>query len=85
MYIIECCDGSLFAEITTNVSAVILRHNSPVGHSYTAPKKKRPVRVILSWKFFKKKDALAKRDNFRKMNRRKKLFYISRVLLSRLG
>jgi putative endonuclease len=85
MYIVECCDGSLFAGITTDIRMIILKHNSSVGHSYAAPKKKRPVRLILSWKFSKRGDALAKRNKFRKMKRAKKLFYISEVLLSRLG
>ena len=80
----RCRDNSLFADITKDVAKTVIDHNQKLGPAYTRSRKRRPVAVIISWKFDSKREAIAARNKFRKMKRDKKIKYISETLLDRL-
>jgi putative endonuclease len=44
LYLIECCDGSLYAGISTNVDARYIKHSQGKGARYTRAKP--PVRLV---------------------------------------
>ena len=46
VYLVRCCDGSIYTGITDNVGARIQKHNEGKGAKYTA--QRRPVVLIYS-------------------------------------
>ena len=44
VYIVECCDGTLYTGISSNVDKRIREHNSGIGSKYTRGRK--PVKLL---------------------------------------
>ena len=82
MYVVSCCDKSLYCGITTDIERRLKQHNGVLkgGAKYT--RSRRP--VLLVWKeiCISRSDALKKEIKFKKLNKHKKLIYIRKNLIS---
>jgi putative endonuclease len=76
VYIVECCDKSLYCGYTSNLVARIEEHNTGKnGAKYT--KNRRPVKLIYSEKLETKSQAMKREIQIKKLNRLQKLNLIS--------
>ena len=81
VYVAECCDGSLYCGISKDVLARISKHNAGRGAKYTASRL--PIKLLsFSPVSAHRSDALRVEHKFKKLNRKKKLFYIELGLSS---
>lgn len=75
IYVVECCDGSLYCGISKDVTARVQKHNSGSGAKYT--RSRRPVKLIASAAVSEKKSpALKAEHRFKKLHKSKKWVYI---------
>jgi putative endonuclease len=58
LYIVECCDGSLYTGITTDIDKRLKRHNEGKASRYT--RSKRPVKLVYKKRF--KSESLARKN-----------------------
>lgn len=75
VYIVECCDGSLYTGATPNVEQRLLTHNSGKGAKYT--RARLPVSLKYQDCFEEKSVALKAERQIKKMSRAEKLHLIS--------
>ena len=70
VYIVECCDGSLYTGWTTDVAKRIEAHNSGKGAKYT--RSRRPVKLVHYEEFATKEEALHREAQIKKLAPEKK-------------
>jgi putative endonuclease len=51
LYVLDCADGTTYTGITTDPHRRVKQHNAGRGARYTAPVKRRPVRLLGVWRF----------------------------------
>lgn len=71
MYVIECCDGSLYTGVTLDIERRIKQHNNGKGAAYTAAR--RPVVLRGVWRYVDRSSALRAESAFKKKPREQKL------------
>ena len=71
LYIIQCCDESLYTGITTNIPRRINEHNSKKGAFYT--KNKIPVTLVYQEAMASQSDARKREAEIKKLTRNQKL------------
>lgn len=78
VYILECCDGSLYTGITTDVIKRLDEHNtSNKGAKYT--KAKRPVKLVYEEDSSDRSSASKREYAIKKLTRAKKLQLINKL------
>ena len=75
VYIVECCDGSLYTRWTTDVDKRVEAHNSGKGAKYT--RSRRPVKLVYTEELPTKEDALSREAAIKKLTPVKKRQLIS--------
>ena len=75
VYIVECCDGSLYTGWTTDVDKRVEAHNSGKGAKYT--RSRRPVKLVYTEELPTKEDALSREAAIKKLTPVKKRQLIS--------
>ena len=71
LYVVRCCDQSLYAGITTDIKRRIQEHNaSPKGARYT--RSRRPVELVISWTYNDRSHASQAEYAFKKLSTKKK-------------
>ena len=77
LYILKCSDKTLYTGITTDLERRIEEHNSnKLGAKYTSAR--RPVELIVSWKFKNRSLASKEEARIKKLNRTEKLMMIKK-------
>lgn len=71
VYILRCCDGTLYTGWTTNLEKRISTHNAKKGAKYT--KRRTPVKLAYFETFENKSDALKREAQIKKLKRSEKL------------
>ena len=72
VYILECCDGSLYTGITTDIPKRLDEHNNSLkGAKYT--KARRPVKLLYSETSINRSTASKREYEIKKLSRLKKL------------
>jgi putative endonuclease len=69
-YVVRCCDHSLYAGVTTDLNAQLVRDNAGTGSKYT--RLKRPVRLTYWERTATKKAALRREAVFKKFDKGQK-------------
>ncbi len=78
VYILECCDGSLYTGITTDVAKRLEEHNSSEkGAKYT--KARRPVKLLYEESASDRSSASKREYAIKKLTRLKKLQLINKI------
>lgn len=76
VYILRCCDDSLYTGYTTNIDKRLEEHNlGKKAAKYT--RSRRPVKLIYSETFKKKESAMKREAEIKKLSRKEKLELIS--------
>ena len=76
LYILECCDKTLYTGITVNLERRVQEHNSSnLGAKYT--RARRPVRLVYSKKFRNRSTASRAESKVKKLTRGEKLELIN--------
>jgi putative endonuclease len=70
VYIVRCCDGSLYVGHTTNLESRERRHNEGFGSKYTAAR--RPVRVVYAEEHDSSQNAIARERQLKRWSALKK-------------
>lgn len=70
VYIVRCCDGTLYTGITTNLNRRIKDHNQGKGSKYTASR--RPVNMVYSEPHPTRSSALKREAQIKGWTRHKK-------------
>lgn len=72
VYMVECCDGTLYTGVTTDLKRRVAEHNgSPRGARYT--RTRRPVKLIASWAVANRSAALREEVRIKRLTRAQKL------------
>ena len=72
LYVVRCCDGTLYTGVTTDLNRRVNEHNtSKRGAKYT--KTRRPVNLIWSNKYNNRSEAQSAEYSFKKLSRKQKL------------
>lgn len=72
VYVLRCCDDSLYVGVTTDRERRLHEHNHTArGARYT--RARRPVQLVRSWPFEGRSEAQQAEAAFRKLSRRQKL------------
>jgi putative endonuclease len=71
LYIIQCCDGSLYTGITTDISRRLGEHNAKKGAFYT--QNKTPVTLVYQEAMASQSDARKRESEIKKLTRNQKL------------
>ncbi len=72
LYVVRCCDGTLYTGVTTDLNRRVNEHNtSKRGAKYT--KTRRPVNLIWSKEYNNRSEAQSAEYNFKKLSRKQKL------------
>lgn len=71
VYIVQCCDGTLYTGWTTDVVARVTAHNEGSGAKYT--KGRGPVTLLYTEVFEHKSDALRREMAIKRLSRAEKL------------
>ncbi len=71
MYVLRCCDGSLYTGYTTDVEARVAAHNAGKGAKYT--KARRPVMLEACAAFATKHEAMSAEARFKRLKREQKI------------
>lgn len=72
IYVVRCADGSLYAGISTDVSARVAKHNAGRGAKYTKARSRRPVALVASWGPTDRSAALSTEAAIKKLSKRHK-------------
>ena len=81
LYVVECCDGSLYCGITKDVTERVIAHNRGKGAKYT--RARRPVRLLQCVEVSGGKGAALRLEYvFKKLQRKKKMEVLLRGLES---
>ncbi len=76
VYIVECCDKSLYTGITTDVERRVKEHNgSKKGAKYT--RTRRPVRLVKHWEFENRRQAIKEEIRIKKLKKSDKIKLIT--------
>lgn len=76
VYMVECCDGTLYTGITTDVARRIEEHNtSPLGAKYT--KARRPVKLVYSHEYMDRAEASREEARIKTLSRDEKIGMIA--------
>ena len=70
IYIVQCCDGTLYTGYTNNLEKRIKAHNESKGAKYT--RGRNPVELMYFEEFESKNDALKREVQIKKLPRPKK-------------
>jgi len=70
VYIVQCCDDSLYTGITTNIEARISQHNRGKGAKYT--RSRCPVTLVYTEKSESRSTALQREIQIKKMTSQQK-------------
>lgn len=70
VYVVECCDGSLYTGYTTDVDRRIREHNDGTGAKYT--RGRRPVDLVHVERFEGKSAAMSREYEVKQLTRRQK-------------
>jgi len=73
VYIIRCCDGSLYTGITNNLVKRIDIHNSDNTRGSRYVRSRRPATLVFSQRVKTRSDALKQEAAIKKLSRNKKL------------
>lgn len=76
VYIVECCDGTLYTGITTDVNKRILTHNKGKGAKYT--RIRIPVVLRASFELGDRSKASKEEYRIKQLTRQEKLILISK-------
>ena len=71
VYIVECCDSTLYTGVATDVEARVAEHNSDLGAKYTRPR--RPVKLVYFEEAKNRSEACKREYQIKKFSRAKKL------------
>lgn len=71
VYIIECSDNTLYTGITNDLDNRIKTHNSGKGAKYAMGR--RPVKLLTTWSFNSKSQALKEEYRIKKLSKENKL------------
>ena len=71
MYIVRCCDNSLYTGWTNHLKERIAAHNAGKGAKYT--KSRRPVELVYFEKFETKEEAMSREFRVKRLTRGQKL------------
>ena len=78
VYIVKCCDKTLYTGITVNLDKRINEHNiSKLGAKYT--KSRRPVKLVFSKKFRNRKTASKEEFRIKSLSRKQKEEMIKKI------
>lgn len=80
VYMVKCCDESLYTGITTNIDRRIDEHNGVTGNDKTSAKytrARRPVELVYSESYASRSTASKRESEIKKMTRAKKIALIS--------
>ena len=80
VYILECCDGSLYTGVTNNIEKRVNTHNSGKGAKYT--RARRPVALRYYETAENKSNALKREIAIKKLTRQQKMLLISSKIMS---
>ena len=80
VYILECCDKSLYTGYTNHLEKRIKAHNEGKGAKYT--KGRRPVSLVYFESFQTKSEALIREYAIKQFSRKKKLELIKSSILN---
>lgn len=75
VYVLLCCDGTLYTGATNNLQRRIIAHNVGKGAKYTASR--RPVILLWNTNCDGKSPALKLEARIKKMSKKQKLEFIS--------
>lgn len=75
IYIVECCDGTLYTGYTTDLEKRIKTHNEKKGAKYT--RGRTPVSLKYYEEFDNKVDAMKRESKIKEMHKDKKLRLIN--------
>jgi len=81
-YMVRCADGSLYTDVTEDISATMLTINAGHGPVYT--RTRYPVFLVHHEEFMNETDAERRADLIRKMNKRRKEVFISDIMVGSL-
>jgi len=71
LYVVQCCDGTLYTGVTTNLSRRVDEHNnSTKGAKYT--RTRRPVSLVWKREYKNRSEAQAAEHKFKKLPRNQK-------------
>lgn len=71
LYVVQCCDGTLYTGVTTSLSRRLKEHNgSPKGAKYT--RTRRPVTLVHKREYKNRSEAQAAEHKFKKLPRLQK-------------
>lgn len=76
LYILKCCDGSLYTGITTDLKRRVGEHNDGAGAKYT--RGRGPVSVVYTRRFKSRGSASREEARIKKLSRTEKLVLIDR-------
>jgi putative endonuclease len=84
-YVLECSNGSLYTGWTNDLDQRIESHNAGRGAKYT--RANRPVKLLVSWTFDSKVDAMKSEWRIKHMSRAAKLRLVANpsLLVSEVG
>ena len=74
MYVLECSDKTLYTGYTDNIKKRIAAHNT--GKASKSTRSRLPVKLVKSWVFETKKEAMKAEINFKSLSRKGKLYKI---------
>ena len=75
VYVLECCDGTFYTGITTDLKRRVKTHNDGKGARFT--RLRRPVKVIYSEPVFGRASALVREYAIKRLSRRQKEALVS--------
>jgi putative endonuclease len=77
VYLIRCCDDSIYCGITTNIKQRVARHNDGTASKYT--RARRPVRFIIAKYGFNRSDALRMECKIKQMKKLDKIPFMEKL------
>jgi putative endonuclease len=76
-YLLECADGTLYAGWSVNVERRLIKHNLGLGARYT--RTRLPVRLLKSWTFESKQEAMRYEFQLKQLTRSQKLALLAQL------
>ncbi len=77
LYILECCDGSLYTGTTNDITQRVKKHNLGIGAKYT--RSHRPVKLVYSEVFENRSQACQRESEIKKLSRSEKFLLIKQT------
>ena len=76
VYLLECCDKTLYCGYTTDIAKRVAKHNQGKGAKYT--KGRLPVSLVYKESYNSKTEALKREYNIKQLSRERKLALIEK-------